>query len=326
MAHELSLNMLGEAEMAYCGAKPWHGLGQEVCEGASLDEWMDQARMNWRILRAPVQYTNANLHDFPEHHVLYRSDNDLPLSVVSPRYKIVQPKKMLEFYRSLVEREGFAIETIGSLKGGRRIWALARTHIENDVLGSDRLKAYVLLIISCDGSLATTAKFTCVRVVCWNTQAIALNESGKQVKVRHNTAFNPDAVKGEMGLMGAKAFDAFLGKMRSLTRVRLTEPDAQGIVACLLASPMDERKGVEHKGIEQTKGFQKIMALFNGAAQGAHLPGVQGTAWGLLNAVTEYADHHARARNPENRLYSQWFGVNANLKEAAQSLLCEMAD
>jgi len=94
MAHELSLNMLGEAEMAYCGAKPWHGLGQEVCEGASLDEWMDQARMNWRILRAPVQYTNANLHDFPEHHVLYRSDNDLPLSVVSPRYKIVQPKKM----------------------------------------------------------------------------------------------------------------------------------------------------------------------------------------------------------------------------------------
>lgn len=318
MAHELSFDFAGKAEMAYIGAKPWHGFGQEVRAGASIEEWMDEARMNWNIIRTPVQYTNGSLHDFPDHHVLYRSDNNRPLSIVSPKYKIVQPKEMIEFFRSLVEREGFSIETVGSLKGGRRIWALAKTNIENDVLGSDRLKAYVLLVTSCDGSLATTAKFTSVRVVCWNTQAIALGEGGQEVKVRHNTIFNPLAVQGQMGLIGAAAFDQFLGKMRDLTKVKISDNDAIGIVSSLLPTPAGE------KDVTESKGFLKIMSLFNGAAMGSHLPGNQGTAWGLLNAVTEYSDHHARAHNAENRLYSQWFGANANLKEAAEELLCEM--
>ena len=59
MAHELSFNLAGDAEMAYIGAKPWHGFGQEVRPGASIEEWMDEARMNWSILRAPVQYMNG---------------------------------------------------------------------------------------------------------------------------------------------------------------------------------------------------------------------------------------------------------------------------
>lgn len=318
MAHELSFNQAGEAEMAYIGAKPWHGLGQEVTQGASLEQWMREARMEWDILRSPVQYTNGELHDFPSHHVLYRSDNNHPLSVVSPHYKIVQPKEMIEFFRSLVEREGFSIETVGSLKEGRRIWALAKTNIENDVLGSDRLKGYLLLVTSCDGTLATTAKFTSVRVVCWNTQSIALGEDGGHVKVRHNRVFDPNAVKGELGLIGAQAFDVFLGKMRDLTKVKITQNDATGIITSLLPAPAGGKEPTE------AKGFMKIMELFNGKAMGSHLPGNQGTAWGLLNAVTEYADHHARAHSAENRLHSQWFGANANLKDAAEELLCEM--
>ncbi|MDD2609486.1 MAG: DUF932 domain-containing protein [Giesbergeria sp.] len=321
MAHELSFNLAGEAEMAYIGAKPWHGLGQEVNPDASLQEWMDAARMNWSINRAPVQFKNANsdlMCEYPDSHVLYRSDNGKALSVVSDRYKVVQPKDMIEFFRSLVENEGFKIETIGTLKEGRRIWALANTNIQNDVIVGDRLKAYVLLITSCDGSLATTAKFTSVRVVCWNTQAIALSDGGKEVKVRHNTVFNPDQVKGEMGLIGAQAFDNFLGKMRDLTKVKISQNDAISIVSSLLPKPTGE------KDITQSKGFIQVMSLFNGAGKGSTLPGVQGTAWGLLNSMTEYVDHHARAHNPENRLHNQWFGKGATLKEATEQLLCDM--
>lgn len=319
MSHELSFNFSNEAEMAYIGAKPWHGMGQEVSPGASLEQWLSEARMDWEINRTPVQFTsNGAIHTFNDNHVLFRSDNNVPLSVVSPRYKVVQPKEMIEFFRSLVEREGFSIETLGSLKEGRRIWALAKTNIENDVLGSDRLKAYVLLITSCDGSLATTAKFVSTRVVCWNTQTIALGEDGQQVKVRHNTVFDPDAVKGKMGLIGSKAFDHFLGQMRDLTKVKISQNDAKSIVSSLLPVPTGEKE------IEQSRGFVKIMGLFNGSAKGSNLPGVSGTAWGLLNAITEYSDHHSRAHNAENRLFSQWFGANANLKDAAESQLVAM--
>lgn len=320
MAHHLSLFGNGLAEMAFAGAKPWHGLGQEVQQGASLEEWLDQAHMQWSYKESVAQFTNGELREYPDYKVLYRSDNNQPMSVVSNRYKVVQPKEIIEFFRSLVEREGFTIETLGALKGGRRIWALANTNIENDVLGSDRLKAHLLLITSCDGSLATTAKFVSTRVVCWNTQAIALHaETGQAVKVRHNTVFNPNQVKEEMGLVGARAFDQFLGNMRALTKVNMTQKDAESFVASLLPASTGGTKDVR-----ESKSFLKIMGLFNGEAKGSDLPGVSGTAWGLLNAVTEYTDHHVRARSQENRFDSSIFGLGASMKACAESALLEL--
>ena len=49
----------------------------------------------------------------------------------------------------------------------------------------------------------------------------------------------------------------------------------------------------------------------------ADLSSAKGTAWGLVNAVTEYADHSKRARSNDHRLDSAWFGPGAQLKQAA---------
>ena len=315
MAHNLSFAQDGAAEMAYVGAAPWHGFGQSVQSGEPLEIWLQQARMEWEIKQGIVQYMNGSMHDYPEFQVLYRSDTNAPLSVVSNRYKVVQPKEMLEFFRTLVSDEGFEIETIGSLKGGRRIWAMAKTNIEDEVNAGDTVKANLLLITSCDGSLATTAKFIATRVVCWNTQAIALGEKGQEVKVRHNTTFDAEAVKGQMGLIGRLAFNAFMSKMNSLSTVLITQDKAKDLVEAILPKSED---------VTKTKGYKKIIELFNGQAMGASLPGVSGTAWGLLNAVTEYTDHHTRSHSAENRLDSQWFGLGANLKQAAEDLLLEL--
>lgn len=271
--------------------------------------------MEWEIKKSPVHFMNGSMHTYDDFKVLYRSDSNAPLSVVSDRYKVVQPREMLEFFRSLVDNEGFSIETVGSLKGGRRIWALAETHITDEVGSGDQIKAYLLLITSCDGSLATTAKFVSTRVVCWNTQAIALGEAGQEVRVRHNTTFDANVVKGKMGLIGRKAFGNFMQNMRALTDIKLKTADAEQIIGSILPTPTGE------KPVNETKGFKTILGLFQGGAKGYHLPGVPGTAWGLLNAVTEYTDHHIRARTVENRLDSAWFGVGANLKATAEEIL-----
>ena len=59
---------------------------------------------------------------------------------------------------------------------------------------------------------------------------------------------------------------------------------------------------------------EKILRLFEGKAIGADIAGQ--TGWGLVNAVTEYADHHKRARSQGNRLDNAWFGTTANIKNA----------
>lgn len=124
----------------------------------------------------------GTIHSFPEQKVLYRSDTKAPLSVVSNRYQVVQPREVLEFYRDLTEVSGYELETAGILKGGRKFWALAWTGQTTVLKGNDQVNGYLLLATSCDGTLATTATPTTVRVVCNNTLTISLNGATQLLK------------------------------------------------------------------------------------------------------------------------------------------------
>jgi len=53
---------------------------------------------------------------------------------------------------------------------------------------------------------------------------------------------------------------------------------------------------------------------------GSNFPGVYGTRWGLLNAVTQYIDHE-RGHNVDSRMNNAWFGNGNRMKTEAESLL-----
>lgn len=65
------------------------------------------------------------------------------------------------------------------------------------------------------------------------------------------------------------------------------------------------------------KVLNHVFSLFNGQGIGSTLPAANDTAWGLLNAITQYVDHERRARTPDNRLDSAWFGLGASIKQKA---------
>ena len=58
-------------------------------------------------------------------------------------------------------------------------------------------------------------------------------------------------------------------------------------------------------------------SLYEGGGRGALMASSRGTAWGLLNSVTEYVDHHRRARSDDHRRDAAWFGQGAQLKQRA---------
>jgi len=151
-------------QMAYIGGTPWHGLlGNRLTQKQPLEVWQREAGMNWQIQESPVHFkadTVGNLgtiHSLPEQKVLYRSDTKAPLSVVSNRYQVVQPREVLEFYRDLTEVSGYELETAGVLKGGRKFWALARTGQGTALKGNDQVNGYLLLATSCDGRLSAVS-------------------------------------------------------------------------------------------------------------------------------------------------------------------------
>jgi len=72
--------------------------------------------------------------------------------------------------------------------------------------------------------------------------------------------------------------------------------------------------------------MNRALELFQGHGRGSRLASSQGTAFGLLNAVTEFVDHERRARSTDHRLDSAWFGQGAALKQKAMQTALALLD
>ncbi|CAA0252233.1 DUF932 domain-containing protein [Acinetobacter baumannii] len=327
--------------MAFVGDTPWHGLGNPLSPNQPIEVWAQQAGMDWRIESSNVSYMAKNergqniLMPYEEQRVLYRSDTHAPLSVVSQRFQEVQPQEILEFYRDLTEQSGFELETAGVLKGGRKFWALARTGQSAALKGKDVSNGYILLATACDGTLATTAQFTSIRVVCNNTLAIALkgqNSNAGVVKVPHSTKFDADKVKQQLGV-SVRAWDEHMYEMKQLSQRKVTQSEAAAyfdavfnnatmsatdqeesiIQYYLKAASMDKKSN--SKSEPNGRAMSKAMEMFNGQGRGADLSSAKDTAYGLLCSITEFCDHERRAMSRDHRLNSAWFGMGATIKQ-----------
>ncbi|MBD2849100.1 DUF932 domain-containing protein [Acinetobacter baumannii] len=331
--------------MAFVGQTPWHGLGNQLPQNQPIEIWAQQAGMDWRIESSNVSYMAKNergqniLMPYEEQRVLYRSDTHAPLSVVSQRYQEVQPKEILEFYRDLTEQSGFELETAGVLKGGRKFWALARTGQTAALKSKDVSNGYILLATACDGTLATTAQFTSIRVVCNNTLAIALrgqNSSAGVVKVPHSTKFDAEKIKQQLGI-SVRAWDEHMYEMKQLSQRKVTQQEAAAYFDAVfnntnlsiaeqdesiiqfyrnVATPKQIHSSkVDNKTEPNGRAMSKVMTMFNGHGRGAELASAKDTAYGLLCSITEFVDHERRAISTDHRMDSAWFGAGANIKQ-----------
>lgn len=309
------------SQMAYVGEQPWHGLGNQLTPKQPLEVWAKASGLDWKIEEAEVRFVAAgnkslgSIHAFPEQKVLYRSDTKAPLSVVSARYQVVQPAEILEFYRDLTVVGGFQLETAGVLKEGRKLWALARTGQSATLKGKDQVNGYLLLATACDGTLATTAQFTSVRVVCNNTLQIALGNSTNAVKVPHRSQFDAQAVKRQLGI-AISSWDAFMARTKALSERKVSDSAAETFLRRVLTYSTPNVADRDALAVNE-RAIKAVGQLYAGRGKGADLASASGTAWGLLNAVTEYVDHHRRARSEDHRRDAAWFGQGATIKQRA---------
>jgi phage/plasmid-like protein (TIGR03299 family) len=321
MAHLIETNATtGMAEIAYVGQKPWHGLGQELNPDADIDTWSKMAGLDWEAKVSPVRFQTFNeVQDTLRVHgqnVVYRSDTFAPLGLVTDRYKLHQPKDVLDFFNVLMQSAGFKLEVAGAIKGGKRIWALANTNKEACVLGDDAVRGYLLLSTSFDGSTATVGQFTSVRVVCNNTLSAADNEvAPSRFNITHGREFDASLMRDKLGLV-VSGFDGMMDKYRHLARQQVGVTFVKDFLTNLFPANFDP-KTAEFK---PSRGYNKVLELFEGKGMGADLQGAGGTRWGLLNAVTQYIDHD-KGHNVDSRMNNAWFGNGNRMKSEAESLL-----
>ena len=316
--------------MAYQGQTPWHGLGNSVEAGVSTDEMLVAAGLDWEVetAKAKWEYTddegNRRYRTAEGVHVLFRRDNGAELDMVGPRYQPFQNHEILDFFREYVEHGDAEIETAGALDGGKLIWALADLKTGYDVGTSkkpDEVQGKVLLMNPHQYGKAAILKMTEVRVVCWNTLTAALKDGEEKIRLWHNAGFDADRqaeAKRRLGI-AREQLEAAEQEAEILVGTELPDEVAIRIAAEVMRGNTEV---LEYE--EQNRRTRRVLDLYNGEGMGAELPSANGTAWGLLNAVTQYMDHEY-GRSQNNRLANSWLRGGEAVKRKTKQRLLQVA-
>jgi phage/plasmid-like protein (TIGR03299 family) len=325
MAHEISV-VNGKAQAAFYQKRAWHGLG-EVIQGdraPTADEIMVAAGLDVPVVPRQLALAGSDII-VPGWVANVRSDNNDVLGIVTEDYKIIQNREAFKFLDSLQQDGVMRYESAFALRGGRRVCILARLPSVIDFGDNDQGEKYVLFSTGHDGDHATRVMPTCVRVVCANTQrlAISIGESKRSVfSIVHvgDVGRKLDLARQYISQFDRK-FDLYRDQAAELLATHFTQEQKEEFLSILFPAVADDA------GIRTKNNLARKLSAVQRELDGETIAGLgqEGSWWGLLNAVTGYVDHRNNYKGDERqrserRLESLVYGPAASLKDHALSL------
>lgn len=108
-----------------------------------------------------------------------------------------------------------------------------------------------------DGTLATTATPTTVRVVCNNTLSIAFNGTSNAMRVPHKTTFDAQAVKRQLGI-AVSGWDTFMYRMKTLSERKVKSHESMNYFLRVMC----QMKGhADNQSLTNERAFKKVQEL-----------------------------------------------------------------
>ena len=303
MAHDLETQN-GVASFASFREPAWHNLGTVFDTEKNTSEMLAAANLNgWNVRLEDLEIPSSLISDKQYQYVVRTNPTDKTqtdvLGIVGERYAPLQNEELFAFGDNILDGGG-RWETAGSLKGGRVVFgslALERETVLDPNGVADKVKTYLLINTSHDGSIAIQASITPVRVVCANTLNVALNRTRKKdgvkqsFKIRHTqTAQGKVAVARQALGMANSYMDAFDKMAHAMIAKEISAKDFNDIILAAYPKPELDTKGAIKK-------WENKVDMINDIYTGEFNGMISGNAWGAFNALTERLDWYRTSRS-----------------------------
>ena len=320
-------------------------VGTMVPENVSACEAFAIAGLDWTADKRPAFFMGPDGPlQSPEHCAIVRSDNHKLLGIHGSGYTPVQNNALINLLDYL--REDIEIENVLSIRDGRKIFATASIRTEDEVLPGDRVRRYLHLFNSHDGSSGFGVFFSDVRLRCANQLAYLTGravgkamESGAGLRRKHTASVTTFAEQlPQLIDLERRSFRQSISELRDLTGVQLTTELAKRVLeatyADKLASPIKDKDSGKPRPrtIADLPEVTTIRSHYAGdTGLGIRdLPGCAGTLYGLFNAITQVATHDTGRGKDETeraraRLISLWGGESARrITRAREACLAQV--
>lgn len=233
---------------------------------------------------------------------------------VKGRYVAIQNREMFEFCDLLVDDYGAKYEAAWSLYDGRQVGLTMRFPETIQIGGFDPYDLYLLVSGRHDGTGSVKVATTMVRLYCTNMLNVALKGAEQTVRIAHvgSVASKIQAARETIGLT-FKYSEEFELEMQALMAREMSDETGRAIISDLLAA-------AKYGGLEDK--VQMISDLQSGSCT-IH-DEVRGTAYGWLQAATEWADWHRVAKTAHSNAVDMLDGRVVKFKNHLLSELLEV--
>lgn len=295
----LDVNENGETAFMASRVRPWHAAGTFLEEGPfSTGAALIASRCNWEIKKLRSRFVQDDDAEISESNPLHlgeedqfqvvRTDTWTSLGQVGKLWTTIQNHEAFKF----MEEFGEPFETMGSFRGGRRVFASMRLphHLTVDVAGiNEEIQMYVFAVNHHDGNGGLKLYVTPYRTECKNLERMAVEGAVTSWTIKHTPGFQNALAEAQKSLRLVDRYAAaWTRDENKLAQVEISEREIASIIADVWELKDDDGEQ------KQKNAEARVLDIMDRWAVERERCGR--TAYALERAITGHVDHAADRR------------------------------
>ena len=264
----------------------WSGVGTDVSQKTSVDEIHQKAGLDYTVTKEPVYLRDGIL--VPSRIATIKSETREPIGLVSDRYEIYQNADAFKF---LEEIPDIQFVRAGETYNGM-VYIIGK--LPTLKVLDDEFTPYVIFQTSHNGWFSLRATICPLRIVCQNQFAMSFKNMTNTISIQHSKRLEGRIMEAQQLLKDTAIYmQGFTNTAEELALLKITDTDRSKICDAFFESA----KAITER---QKSSFEEKKSRFNLCYNDDDNGNFRGTAWGLVNALTDYETHKERKQTPHS--------------------------
>ena len=293
----------------------WHAIGKSVEECKNMEQVLRASGLDYEVEKRPVFMNNGlgfetATIEIPNRFVTVRTSDNHPYDIVSDKFEIIQNRDAFDFVNFMGDELSF--EKAGETAGGM-VYIIGKLP-EVSILG-DAFTPHVIFRNGFNGKVKITAAISPLRLVCQNQFNFAFKNASNAITIRHVRNAEAKLEEARETLRMCADYMEHLNTMaENFATMKISADRMERIVDYLFPIP----KNVEINAFKR-KNLENQRATFINAHNQDDNANFRGTAWGLINAYTDFITHKEPAGKRADRFEGKF--VNTTFKVAMNPIV-----
>lgn len=290
----------------------WHAIGKDVSECTDMEQVLEASGLDYRVVKRPLFYggswaDESGTIELVDRFVTVRESDNHPYDVVSDKFEIIQNRDAFDFVNYMGSEVFF--EKAGETATGM-VYVIARLP-EVNILG-DAFTPHVIFRNGFNGKVKITAAICPLRMVCQNQFNFAFRHTENTVTIRHVQNAEQKLQEAREVLRVSADYMDQLNLMAQTYVGKKLGKDALSWVLDMMF-PIKDRETLNHYALHR---LEVARARFTQAYEADDNSNFRGTAWGMINAYTDFLTHApamgVAATKDEGKFTKVTFGGDMN--------------